>query len=355
MKELTKINSLKSLSLDISGSEFSDAGLISTSRSIKKMKFLKDIHIDCSDLPKATHKGMAQMNSSFNRLRKVENVNLVIRACSKTKEAAHGYQNSPLMIRSYSQMTDESLKKMRLERLISLRSIILDFGYYYKLTDKSIDLITRGLKKLPNLQIIKLKFWNSESFSDASLSLLWRIMNSLPSLQGVTLHFKNCWDITDAAFDDMNKTLQNLALIKKFHMEFYNCSLTDHGLVDLCKVLKRAVSLQNLSVYWRNGDETTDIPMKEFIDCISRLTQLRKIGIDFLVHVETTSLEDEISKFFRCQTALEKISLGISEFDGGKSNFAFVKEICNIAIKMPNLRMKKIIKPFLKQFTRTKS
>jgi len=323
MKSLTTLPFLKTLSLTISDTK---VDLYHMSQSLKRIATLKEITFKLFNCPQATSKELQKYFGSFNRLARLEKI-------------------SQIFYNSYLNMTDESLKELRLNRLVSLKEYVLDLNHCSQLTDKSLYYFKQGLKGLSGLQKIYLEFWKSLNFSDFGLYFLWKMMKSLPQLQETTLIFSECSRITDVGFCDMNGILKHLPLLRKIRLEFYDCpQITSEGIQNICGTVKRFASLQSVCFSFRDCHGITDQGVKQVIDCLNDLKNLCEIKVDFMACPEITEISlNNMLGYLKASHSLEKAVIGFAANNIIDEHYeAFDQEIEILKEQRPNLEVEEL-------------
>jgi len=121
-------------------------------------------------------------------------------------------------------------------------------GSYLKLTDKYLDVIRRGLKKLKLLKRIALSFHSFDAITDFGLQNLSKLFKTCNLLQRIELNFPECWRITDQGLYDISKSLSRLICLQEIKLNFQQCeNITENGFEFLATCMERLICLKRPS------------------------------------------------------------------------------------------------------------
>jgi len=123
-------------------------------------------------------------------------------------------------------------------RIMHLQSLSLTPNYF-KITDKSLQDISKCLKKLKYLKNLVLKFENSRNLTDPGIQNLFKCLKRCIFLEKIYLSFRDCPNLTDSGLSRLGKSLKRLTSLQNVAFDFSECGkVTKIGLQDLAVELK---------------------------------------------------------------------------------------------------------------------
>lgn len=191
---------------------------------------LQQIHWSFMSYPfKTTDRILDSISKSMKRLRLLKNISLSFHFChaitdiglrslSKWFKACVLLQNIELYFPKCWKITDQGIFHISksLKRLIGLQKIILNFEWCEMVTDEGLQFLASCLKRRRYLKYIDFGFSYCKEITDRGLESLWEAVDKLTCLQEIRLIFSHCKEVTSRGKQRVTRKLKKHSSLQSF-------------------------------------------------------------------------------------------------------------------------------------------
>jgi len=257
---LQKRTTFKSISFNFNCcDDYSDKGIIALGESLKAQKCLKTLTIMCED-SYGTDVGFGALAEGLKGLESLESLNFDGSCTEK--------------------LTDKFFEGFAESLPNSLKTLKLDFKGCQILTDKGIESLSLGIKKLSLLQHISIKLYADTLLTDETLYSLARAFKTLKYLKSVLLKFEGCFRMTDKGVISLSESLNKSLYLESVNFDFSWCEgVADEALNSLSKCFNRLCSLDSVILNLEGCDQMSDIGISSLKEAFARSSILKELTL----------------------------------------------------------------------------
>ncbi|EAR84309.2 hypothetical protein TTHERM_00716150 (macronuclear) [Tetrahymena thermophila SB210] len=322
---LSQIKSLKRLSISDLGNDEQLQGILSLVQNQQNLKQVK-----LSFQKKLNNQLIIKLAQIFMSLKDIESIDLIL---EKTELQYSTYENIMECLSKCSKLKclnlnfyENNFKINNTENKQKGKSE-LDFLSFQELC------FSLGFNKISQQGFKDLEFYISSCLNLKNLTLnLQRIVNDA---QGGILLAQTIAD-----------SIQNCQKIENLSLNLLNNKLSSKGLVQLSKGLQNLSSLSSLILILANNDLNDNQNIESFGVCISKLSKLNKLMIDFngniLTSIGANYLSNGLSNCKQIKELMLKFDQSNLSPQGAKSLGNCIAQLPNLAILFLNVRKNEI-------------
>jgi len=153
-----------------------------------------------------------------------------------------------------------------------------------ELTNRGLDFLCEGIKRLTSLKDIKLVFAECDSMTDEGIQRIAKSLENLRSLQKLTLKFQTSNESTslsDLGMKYLSMALKKFVSLRSIHLDLSKMLLSDLGIKYLSQGLKKMIHLKTLHLNLSPKSKITDKGIQTFTQNLKTLQDFESIDLCF--------------------------------------------------------------------------